>query len=208
MFYCTDQINAVLVKTQESSFKNINKKKHSPNLNFWTVYFSYVNTSNLGFVDFSFGLSRKTAGHAVDLALAAWHTVEDVDVQVLLNDVPYLVIMPFLQVSLEQLVRVSGDAQHKTAGAEVQQRLVPLQVLFLSEAAENLQVIVIVTLLIAAEPISTQENNWLSHYQRVQSLELQNKNDYYYQTTLIKGIVHPKMKMWCLSAYSPKASKM
>ncbi len=95
--------------------------------------------------------------------------------------------MPFLQVSLEELVRVSGDAQHETAGAEVQQRLVPLQVLFLREAAENLQVILIVTLLIAAEPISTQETNWLSRYRRVQSLDLQNKNGHYYQMTLINS---------------------
>lgn len=72
--------------------------------------------------------------------------------------------MSFLQVSLQKLVRVSGDAQHEAAGAEIQKSLVPLHVLFLTEAAKNTQVIQIVTLLIAAKPISRKEKfNWLTH---------------------------------------------
>lgn len=108
---------------------------------------------HLDFVNLSLGLSGETAGHAVDLTLAAGHAVKDVDVQVLLNDVPYLVILPFLQVPLQQLVRVTRDPEHEAAGAEVQQRLVPLHVLLLSEAAENAHVVLIVAFLITAKPI-------------------------------------------------------
>lgn len=108
--------------------------------------------SNLGLVGFSLGFSGQAAGHGVDLALAARHAVKDINVEVLLDDVPDLVVLTLLQVPLEQLVGVARDAQHKLAGAEVQQGLVASHVLSLGEAGQNAQVVLIVTLLVAAEP--------------------------------------------------------
>lgn len=108
--------------------------------------------SDLGLVGLSLGFPRQAAGHGVDLALAARHAVEDVDVEVLLDDVPDLVVLTLLQVPLEQLVGVARDAQHKLAGAEVQQCLVASHVLSLGEAGQDAQVVLIVTLLVAAEP--------------------------------------------------------
>lgn len=91
--------------------------------------------SNLSFIGLSLGLSCQAARHGIDLALAAWHAIEDVDVEVLLDNIPDLVVLAFLQVSLQQLIRVTGDAQDKLAGAEVQQRLVASHVLPLAQAA-------------------------------------------------------------------------
>lgn len=85
--------------------------------------------SDLGLVGLSLGLPRQAAWHGVDLALAARHAVENVDVEVLLDDVPDLVVLTLLQVPLEQLVGVARDAQHKLAGPEIQQGLVASHVL-------------------------------------------------------------------------------
>ena len=73
----------------------------------------------------------------------------------LLDDGPDLVVLPLLQVPLQQLVRVPGDAQDELAGAEVQQRLVAPHVLLLRQAGEDPQVIAVVTLLVPAEPGSS-----------------------------------------------------
>lgn len=109
-------------------------------------------SSDLGLVGLSLGFPRQAAGHGVDLALATWHAVEDVDVEVLLDDVPDLVVLTLLQVPLEQLVGVARDAQDKLAGAEVQQGLVASHVLSLGEAGQDAQIVLVVTLLVAAEP--------------------------------------------------------
>lgn len=108
--------------------------------------------ADLDFIGLPAGLPSQAAGHAVDLALGARHAVEDVDVQVLLDDVPDLVVLPLLQVALEQLVGVARDAQHELAGAEVQQRLIAAHVLPLADAREHAQVVLVVALLVAAEP--------------------------------------------------------
>lgn len=105
----------------------------------------------LGLVGFPLGLPRQTPRHAVDLVLAAWHAVEDVDVEVLLDDVPDLVVLALLQVPLEQLVRVPGDAQHELAGPEVEERLVASHVLLLGQTRQHPQIIPIVTLLVSME---------------------------------------------------------
>ncbi len=90
--------------------------------------------SNLCLIGLSFGLSSQAAGHGVDLALAARHAIKDVDVEVLLDDIPDLVVLALLQVPFQQLVGVTRDAQHKLAGAEVQQGLVASHVLLLGQA--------------------------------------------------------------------------
>lgn len=111
-----------------------------------------VYKSNLSFIGLSLALSCQAARHGVDLALAAWHAIEDVDVEVLLYDIPDLVVLTLLQVPLQQLVRVTGDTQDKLAGAEVQQGLVASHVLSLGQAGQHTQVVFVVTLLIPAEP--------------------------------------------------------
>lgn len=116
------------------------------------MYCTCVGASNLSLISLTLSLSSQAARHGVDLALAAWHAVEDVDVEVLLDDVPDLVVLTLLQVPLEQLVRVAGDSQHKFAGAEVQQSLVASHVLLLGQAGQNTQVVFVVALLIPAEP--------------------------------------------------------
>lgn len=108
--------------------------------------------SNLGLVGLALGFSSQATRHGIDLTLAPWHSIKDVDVQVLLNDVPDLVVLSLLQVPLQQLVRISGNAQHKLAGTEVQQGLVASHVLFFGQAGQNTQVIFIVALLISTEP--------------------------------------------------------
>lgn len=113
--------------------------------------------SNLSLISLPLSLSSQAARHGIDLALAAWHAIKDVDVEVLLDDVPDLVVLTLLQVPLEQLVRVAGDSQHKFAGAEVQQGLVASHVLLLGQARQNTQVVFVVALLIPAEP-GTQGN--------------------------------------------------
>jgi len=111
-----------------------------------------VHESNLRLIGLSFALSGQAAGHGVNLALAARHAIEDVDVEMLLYDIPDLVVLALLQVPLQQLVRVAGDTQDKFAGAEVQQSLVASHVLPLGQAGQNPQVIFVVTLLITGVP--------------------------------------------------------
>ncbi|KAF3843995.1 hypothetical protein F7725_016043 [Dissostichus mawsoni] len=89
------------------------------------------------------GVVCEAARHGIDLALAAGHAIEDVDVEVLLYDVPDLVVLALLQMPLQQLVGVSGDPQDELAGAEVQQRLVASHVLPLGQAGQNAQVVFI-----------------------------------------------------------------
>lgn len=91
------------------------------------------------------------------MTLASWHAIKDVNVQVLLDDIPDLVVLSLLQVSLQQLVRVPGNAQHKLASTEVQQGLVPSHVLLFRQARQNTQVIFIVALLISTEPREKSE---------------------------------------------------
>lgn len=112
----------------------------------------YVYNTNLSLIGFSLGFSSQAARHGIDLALAAWHAIEDVDVEVLLDDIPDLVVLTLLQVPLQQLVRVTGDTQDKLAGAEVQQRLIASHVLLLCQAGQNVEVVFIIALLIPAEP--------------------------------------------------------
>lgn len=112
----------------------------------------------LGFVGLSRGFSSQAAGHAVDLTLATWHAIEDVDVEVLLDDVPDLVVLALLEVALQQLVGIARDAQHEATCAEIQQRLVPLHVLFLGEAREHTQIVQVVALLVTAEPEMKSRN--------------------------------------------------
>lgn len=114
--------------------------------------------SNLSLVGLALGFPSQTTRHGIDLTLAPWHPIKDVDVQVLLNDVPDLVVLPLLQVPLQQLVRISGNAQHKLAGTEVQQGLVASHVLFFRQAGQNTQVIFIVALLIATEPREREQS--------------------------------------------------
>lgn len=111
-----------------------------------------VQKHNLRLIGLSLGLSSQAARHGVNLALAAWHAIKDVNVEVLLDDVPDLVVLTLLQVSFQQLVRVAGDPQYKLAGAEVQQGLIASHVFPLGQARQNTQVIFIVALLISAEP--------------------------------------------------------
>lgn len=108
--------------------------------------------SNLRLIGLSLGLSSQAARHGIDLALAAWHAIEDVYVEVLLDDIPDLVVLTLLQVPLQQLVRVAGDPQDELAGAEVQQGLIASHVLLLGQAGQNTQVLFVVALLIPAEP--------------------------------------------------------
>lgn len=122
-------------------------------------------TSYLCLVGLSLGLAGQTAGHGVDLALAAWHAVEDVDVKVLLDDVPDLVVLPLLQVPLQELVGVPGDAQDKLAGAKIQHGLIAPHVFPLREAGQDAQVVTIVTLLVPIEPRLTRGT--VSRYLRI-----------------------------------------
>lgn len=78
-----------------------------------------VYESNLRLIGLSFALSCQAARHGVNLALAAWHAIEDVNVEMLLYDIPDLVVLTLLQMPLQQLVRVPGDTQDKLAGTEV-----------------------------------------------------------------------------------------
>lgn len=111
-----------------------------------------VGKSNLSLIGLSPGLPSQAARHGINLALAAWHAIKDVNVEVLLDDVPDLVVLALLQVPLQQLVRVTGDPQDELAGAEVHQGLVASHVLLLGHAGQNAQVIFVVALLIPAEP--------------------------------------------------------
>lgn len=111
-----------------------------------------VYKSNLSLIGLSLALSCQAAGHGINLALAAWHAIKDVNVEVLLYDIPDLVVLTLLQVPLQQLVRVTGDTQDELAGAEVHQGLVASHVLPLGQAGQNTQVVFVVTLLIATEP--------------------------------------------------------
>ncbi|TNN71204.1 hypothetical protein EYF80_018552 [Liparis tanakae] len=124
-----------------------------------------VHKSNLRLIGLSLALSGQAAGHGVNLALAARHAIEDVDVEMLLDDIPDLVVLALLQVPLQQLVRVAGDTQDKLAGAEVQQRLVASHVLPLGQAGQDPQVIFVVTLLITGVPEAVHV-----HKQRVEDL--------------------------------------
>lgn len=108
--------------------------------------------TDLGLIGFSLGLSSQAAGHGVNLTLAAWHPIKDVNEQMLLDDVPDLVVLPLLQVSLQQLVGVAGDSQDKLAGAEVEESFVAPHVLLLRQAGQNTQVILIVALLVPIKP--------------------------------------------------------
>lgn len=114
--------------------------------------------THLGFIGLSDGFSGQAAGRAVDLTLAAWHAIEDVDVEVLLDDVPDLVVLPLLKVPLQQLVGVAGNAQHEATCAEIQQRLVALHVLLLGEAGEHTQIVPVVAFLVTAEPEMRRRN--------------------------------------------------
>lgn len=107
--------------------------------------------SHLRLIGLSLGLSCQAARHGINLALAAWHAIKDVDVEVLLDNIPDLVVLTLLQVSLQELVGVSGDPQDKLAGAEVQQGLIASHVLLLCQAGQNPQVIFIVALLVPTE---------------------------------------------------------
>lgn len=93
-----------------------------------------VYKSNLSFIGFTLGLSCQAARHCIYLALAAWHAIKDINVEVLLDNIPDLVVLTLLQVSLQQLIGVAGDTQDKLAGAEVQQSLVASHVLLLGQA--------------------------------------------------------------------------
>lgn len=108
--------------------------------------------SNLSLVGLSLGFSSQATRHGINLTLASWHAIKDINVQVLLDDIPDLVVLSLLKVPLQQLVRVPGNAQHKLAGTEVQQGLVPSHVLLFRQARQNAQVIFIVALLISTEP--------------------------------------------------------
>lgn len=108
--------------------------------------------SNLCLVGLSLGFSSQATRHGINLTLASWHAIKYINVQVLLDDIPDLVVLSLLQVPLQQLVRVPGYAQHKLTGTEVQQGLVPSHVLPFRQARQNTQVIFIVALLISAEP--------------------------------------------------------
>lgn len=113
--------------------------------------------SNLSLIGLSLGLSRQAARHGINLALAARHAIKDVNVEVLLDDIPDLVVLTLLQVPLQQLVRVTRDPQHKLAGAEVQQGLIASHVLLLGQAGQNTQVLFVVALLVPTEP-ETERN--------------------------------------------------
>lgn len=108
--------------------------------------------THLSFVGLSDCFSGQAAGRAVDLTLAAWHAVEDVDVKVLLDDVPDLVVLPLLKVPLQQLVGVAGNPQYEATRAEIQQSLVAFHVRLLGEAGEHVQIVVVVAFLVTAEP--------------------------------------------------------
>lgn len=122
-----------------------------------------VYNANLRFISLSLGLSSQAARHGIDLALAAWHAIKDVDVEVLLDDIPDLVVLALLQMPLQQLVRVTRDAQDKLAGAEVQQRLIASHVLLLRQAGQNVEVVFIIALLIPAEPEEGQKQKKSSY---------------------------------------------
>lgn len=111
-----------------------------------------VYKANLSLIGLALGLSSQAARHGIDLALAAWHAIKDVNVEVLLDNVPDLVVLTLLKVSLQQLVRITGDAQDKFAGAEVEECLVASHVLFLCQAGQDTQVIFIIALLVSAKP--------------------------------------------------------
>lgn len=108
--------------------------------------------SNLSLIGLSLALSCQAARHGINLALAPWHAIEDVNVEVLLNDVPDLVVLTLLQVPFQQLVGVPGDTQDKLAGAEVKQGLVSSHVLLLGQTGQNTQVVFIIALLIPTKP--------------------------------------------------------
>lgn len=108
--------------------------------------------SHLRLVGLSLGLSCQAARHGINLAFAAWHAIKYVDVEMLLDDIPDLVVLTLLQVTLQQLVGVARDPKDKLAGAKVQQGLVSPHVLLLGEAGQNTQVIFIIALLIPPKP--------------------------------------------------------
>lgn len=108
--------------------------------------------SNLRLIGLSLGFSCQAARHGINLALAAWHAIKDVNVEVLLNDIPDLVVLTLLQVPLQQLVRVTRDTQDELAGAEVQQGLISSHVLLLGQTGQNTQVVFIIALLIPTKP--------------------------------------------------------
>lgn len=112
----------------------------------------YGQHAHLCFIGLSLALSSQTTRHGINLALAAWHAIKDVNIEVLLDDIPDLVVLALLQVPLEQLVRVPGDAQNKLAGAKVEQSLVASHVLLLCQTRQHLEVISVITLLIPAKP--------------------------------------------------------
>lgn len=111
-----------------------------------------ANKSHLSLIGLSLGLSSQAARRGINLALAARHAIKDVDVEVLLDDIPDLVVLTLLQMPLQQLIGIPRDAQNKLAGAEVQQGLIAPHVLLLGQAGQNAQVVLVVALLIPAEP--------------------------------------------------------
>lgn len=119
---------------------------------------SHYNT-NLSFIGLSLGFSSQATRHGINLALAAWHSIKDIDVEVLLDNVPDLVVLALLQVPLEQLVRVTGDAQDELAGAEVKEGLIASHVFPLCQTGQNTQVIFIIALLVPTKPVTEEKKH-------------------------------------------------
>lgn len=123
------------------------------------VVCTLVYKANLSLIGLSLGLSSQAARHGIDLALAAWNAIKDVNVEVLLDNIPDLVVLTLLQVSLQQLVRITRDAQDKLAGAEVEEGLVTSHVLLLCQARQNTQVVFIIALLVPTKPVMEMEKH-------------------------------------------------